>query len=400
MLYHMPMGFSHSVFIAQSVHEHVVYSTNAINGADNIINVLHPSVDRTLHGLYIDDVFLLGLDKTSCVAQYDRLVAAYTASRLPPHDKKCTRPTTAVTTVLGIEFTPATGRLALSPTRHRQLVSSTFRLLSCRTTTGRQLSTVVGSWTWPMLLFRPSLAALKHCYRFALKFTDTSHTLWPCVRRELAVLLALAPLLTASIKTANYHHLLATDASQLAAGVVQAPLAADLVRHVWPLAGVPECCLLPAAHLASTPLGYQPAMEHRRATLDVDGMAQLALNAIKSTTWSTIISSPWQRAAHINELELEAVILALRAVLSSSRRSSQVFRLHLLTDSSVVYHALLKGRSSSPALLRLLRRCSALALGGGLSLVLVWVPAAANPADAPSRSVTASTIIQGDVSAG
>lgn len=397
----LPMGFSHSVFIAQSVHEHVVYSGDAIDPADNIINVLHPSIDRPLHGLYIDDVFLLGLDKPACDAQYSRLFAAYTTRHLPPHPSKCTAPSTAVTTVLGIDLHPTTGHLALSPSRRHQLVSSTVRLLSHDTVTGRQLSAVVGSWTWPMLLCRPSLAALKHCYRFALMYEDVPHRLWPCVRRELAVLLALAPLLSASLTTTNYNQVFATDASQLAAGVVQAPLSTTWVRHVWPLAGVRECCLLPSDQPAPTPLGYQPAVEHRRATLDVVTMSNVARDTIQSTEWTTIVSSPWQRLAHINELELEAVILALRAVLSTARASPhRAYRVHLITDSSVVYHSLLKGRSSSPALLRLLRRCSALALGGGLSLVLVWVPSALNPADSPSRFLVASTIIQGDVNDG
>jgi len=242
----------------------------------------------------------------------------------------------------------------------------------------------LGSWTWQMLLNRPSFAALKHSYRFAQRFSDHHRPLWPCVRRELAVLLAMAPLLYADITTSDHHLVLATDASAFAAGVVQAPLHANWIRHVWPVMALRECVLLPHTELP-TPLAYQPAVKYRRDSLSVDHFTHRASATIESMPWTTIISSPWQRPAHINELELEAVLLALRAVLSSSHSSGTHRRLHLVTDSSVVYYALRKGRSSSPALLRLLRRCSALALGGGLSLALVWVPSAVNPADSASR---------------
>jgi len=57
----------------------------------------------------------------------------------------------------------------------------------------------------------------------------------------------------------------------------------------------------------------------------------------------------------------------------------------LLLDSTVAFFSLWKGRSSSPGLLLVLRKISALLLAGGLSLQPGWVPSAVNPADAPSR---------------
>ena len=380
----LPMGFSHSVFLAQSVHEHIIYRCSALNPKDNILNLLSPLLDRPVHGCYIDDLFLIGPDRDILDDQFDRVLAAYLACPLPPQNAKLKRPASTVTTLLGVDVDPATGRLALSPGRHRHVVMATLHVLQSPTVSGRELSALLGSWTWQMLLNRPSLAALKHSYHFARRFSDHRRPLWPCVRRELAVLLALAPLLYADITAPDHQLVLATDASAFAAGVVQAPLHADWIRHVWPVMALRECALLPHNELPA-PLAYQPAVEYRRDSLSVDHLTRCASTTIGSMTWTTIISSPWRRPAHINELELEAVLLALRAVLSSSHSSGTRRRLHLVTDSSVVYYALRKGRSSSPSLLRLLRRCSALALGGGLSLALVWVPSAVNPADSASR---------------
>jgi len=62
-------------------------------------------------------------------------------------------------------------------------------------------------------------------------------------------------------------------------------------------------------------------------------------------------------------------------------------RVYLLLDSTVAFFSLWKGRSSSPALLLVLRKISALLLASGLSLLPGWVPSAVNPADAPSRLI-------------
>jgi hypothetical protein len=60
-------------------------------------------------------------------------------------------------------------------------------------------------------------------------------------------------------------------------------------------------------------------------------------------------------------------------------------RVFLLLDSTVAFFSLWKGRSSSPALLLVLRKISALLLAGGISLMSGWLPSGNNPADAPSR---------------
>ena len=45
-------------------------------------------------------------------------------------------------------------------------------------------------------------------------------TLWPSVRRELSMLLSLLPLLEAHLHAPFFHRAIASDASELAAGVV------------------------------------------------------------------------------------------------------------------------------------------------------------------------------------
>jgi hypothetical protein len=105
--------------------------------------------------------------------------------------------------------------------------------------------------------------------------------------------------------------------------------------------------------------------------------------AVVADRWSTIVSSPWRSPEHINALELRAALLSLHWLLSyPSAHSSRVY---LLVDSTVALFALWKGRSSSPRLLVILRKISALLLASGTMLLPGWLPSAVNPADRPSR---------------
>ena len=73
----------------------------------------------------------------------------------------------------------------------------------------------------------------------------------------------------------------------------------------------------------------------------------------------------------------------MRWIPRSSDRHSR--RIVVLVDAKAVLGAAAKGRSSSPALLRLLRRLASLALAGDLLLRYAYVPSEDMPADPPSR---------------
>jgi ribonuclease HI len=104
---------------------------------------------------------------------------------------------------------------------------------------------------------------------------------------------------------------------------------------------------------------------------------------VESCKWHTVAASRWRKEEHINVLELRALCTALRWVLSF--RSAIGKRVLVLSDSQVVVGAVMKGRSSSPQLLRRLRALSALVLAGGVRLSVRWVRSELNPADEPSR---------------
>jgi hypothetical protein len=392
----LPMGFSHSVFLAQSVHEHILYESGAVQPADNIVFLASPYVDRPLHGLYVDDCVLIGTEQQRLLLVYRRVVDAYRAKRLPPKTAKCVEPTLQPVTVLGMDIDGRHASISLSVRRHAKLLLATASFLAQPLVTGRELAVIIGGWTWPMLLRRPLLAALKHSYTFAQRFDCAEpRPLWPVVRRELLVLVSLSPMLVCDLRMPLWPTLLATDASMEAAGVVAAPLSKQLRTALWPIMTHADSRLLPmdteSALLGTRPTHHwpvldasQPVLDHRRSTIDTSSLHVTATAAVEAARWTEIISAPWrQPVTHINELELHAVLIAVRWVLSHP--SAVGTQLMLLTDSSSIYFGMNKGRSSSPRVLSLLRRYAALLLGGGLTVLPAWVPSALNPADDASR---------------
>ena len=103
----------------------------------------------------------------------------------------------------------------------------------------------------------------------------------------------------------------------------------------------------------------------------------------RTADWHLLFRSDWERQEHQNVLELRTLINLGRHLARSQRSWGKKYL--VMTDSLVCLGALAKGRSSSPALLRLLRRWAAMRFGLGISFALRWVPSGRNVADGPSR---------------
>jgi hypothetical protein len=88
---------------------------------------------------------------------------------------------------------------------------------------------------------------------------------------------------------------------------------------------------------------------------------------------------------HSGLLECQGLLLLVKWLLRAVGRHHH--QVPILVDAKTILCAASKGRSSSPALLRILRKLAANVLAGGMSLRLVYVPSEDNPADAPSRGL-------------
>ena len=116
----------------------------------------------------------------------------------------------------------------------------------------------------------------------------------------------------------------------------------------------------------------------------VDGLeTPLANDLMAASSWKTVRSWFWKKAAHINVLELASAVSNLGSVV---KKHSSVRFVNFL-DSAVCRGALAKGRSASYALQPGLKRACALCIVADLYPAWPFSPTRLNVADDPSREL-------------
>ena len=99
--------------------------------------------------------------------------------------------------------------------------------------------------------------------------------------------------------------------------------------------------------------------------------------------WKDEFNRRWHQKAHINSLELEACLLAIKHQISRFKAVDK--RIFHLSDSYVCLSVISKGRTSSRILQRTLNKIAAHLLAHGLQLVVAHVESSENPTDRGSR---------------
>lgn len=359
----LPMGWSHSVLLAQRAHEHLLSTQVGLSPTDRISRSTDLRVDRTRHQVYVDDLALLGYDPSALRATQDRYIDVAERNGFVVKRSKVVRPSCVGVDVVGLEVDGREHTIGLSAEKLERLCQYTRGLLAAGECTGLDLAHIVGRWTWASLARRPALSAFSAVYRFIQCAGTRVFTLWPTVRRELEMVMGLAPLLYASTSAAWVDRVVATDASETGMGVVAAAAPRALVS---------------AAEVQGSAFGG-PSGVAALAAGSADDLRRFTSEA----SWRTIVSSQWRHEEHINVLELRAVLTAVRWTLSLPQSVNK--RLLVLCDSQVALGAVSKGRSSSQPLLRRLRALAALVMASGLCVTVRWIPTDLNPADEPSR---------------
>jgi len=436
----LPMGWSHAVYIAHSIHEHTLYSYRSgpyqFHPSDNLLFLQSPKITGAVHAVVIDDLVIVSDSKEECDRADLTAQLAYKAKDFLLKTEKHIPATTETVEAFGHEVDSTNKSIRLSPRKSLQLIIRTMKVLCLSEITGLELSSLIGDWLWTLLLHRPSLAILSHSYRFISMAKESSYQIWPSVRRELILLLLVFPLISARLSCPWFPDLIATDACNTGGAVVQSPLSSDDFNLLWPITASRHSLYFvmqqlsdhqrrkamdqfdsAIAHiefgedisleklLSESPL-IQPAVRYHLygnssfipqlpAPLSMAVNPTIVGPTISETfyewlsqlqsirPWSTLIATPWSYSQHINALELQSIVLAVRHVVSSPL--GQRTRLLVLSDSAVVTHTLLKGRSSSRNLVAGMRKIAALTLASGCTIQPCWIPTQFNPADEPSR---------------
>ena len=328
----LPMGFSHSVFLAQAVHEHIIDTkvpllsregrivrsplTIATDDYDRVsddgityyplcTSTLPPPtgdfiVNRLRHSVYIDDLNIYHHDAVMMNTAIDQYLLAMSSVGLPAKPSKIVRPTADGLDCLGIQVNGSAGEVGVSVNKLHTLRASTLRLIHIGECTGRELSHIIGRWTWAFLIRRPAMSIFSAVYKFIDCARDSRYTLWPSVCRELWTAAHIAPLLYASIQCDWAPIVIASDASEEAAGVVYRGATAARVQSLSTLRAVPG----------------EPI--HRSLQSFIDETVYNKGTREEESLWNVAIHHPWRNQhAHINEFETRSSLLGIKWSLKS-----------------------------------------------------------------------------------
>jgi len=351
----LPMGWSHSAYLAQVAHEHVISTHTTLAPADRITRHNDFQVDRTRHSVYIDDLGIIGTDPADVDARLDEYMAAMDAAGLPVKMSKTQYASADGVELIGIDIHGRNLTVGVHPTKLHKLVRRTEALLRLGRCTGEDMQRLVGHWTWALLPRRAAFSVLCKVYRFIESAGKRVFQVWPSVERELRVMVGLVPLLFASLSSPWFGQAVATDASKSGMGVVATPATPAELRDM---------------SLAKPPVDNGPVDRSLHPTLT-------------GKQWTDIVVSRWRYPDHINVLEMRAMDTAVRWAASFPRAVG--CRLLLWCDSTVCVFAARKGRSSEWRLIRRLRAMAATVLAFGILPYVNWIPTEVNPADEPSR---------------
>lgn len=218
-------------------------------------------------------------------------------------------------------------------------------------------------------------------FQFAALLLESSHfRLPPAVRLELEMLLDLFPLKYAELRVDTSLRVYASDASESGGDVTYCDLSLPQLRNL--VATVEET----RGRKVWNTFLQESIPEAEDRPLNTSSRVSRALSrCFDRFSFRTAIAMGWTFNQHINLLEVEVAILAVRHLLRSP-----VYRLRhviLFLNNSVTLGALSKGRSSSSAVNSGCRHVAAALLRGDIRPVLYWVPSALNPADDTSRAV-------------
>ena len=368
------MGFSWSSFIAQT--KLLTSCARAGLGVDVILCDDRPAPFDVsdVFGLATDDVVHFTSRGAECSVRRMRDLDAALASDgvLRNEEKDVTGVPSG--TAVGVDLCDGTF-LAPSASKLLFALAHGADLLSRPRVSPLELHSLLGLLQWFDLLNRPLYSALDRVYDFVRDpADDVARVLPDDVRSELLLALLLAPLMEADLSRPWLPLLTATDASDaFGFGACVCPVSAATAKSVGRHAEKRGDYVRLRRDGGPTDEAARP----RIGTPHVLGLSK--------SDFRTVLSVRAKEQAHSGLLEATGLVLLVEWLLRSVARRS--CRVPVLVDAKTVLCAAAKGRSSSPGLLRILRRLAALVFAGDLLLRLVYVPSEDNPADAPSRGV-------------
>ena len=391
----LAMGDCMACEYAQGAHTGVLLQKE-IATPDRLIS-LRQSLPRGMHhvGVIIDDLVIfqqiLTSDLEEAAASGTPTWGAQTALKarqayadvgLETNPKKAFSDA-ACASFWGIDIDGDKGIMRAANSRLWPAMFITMRIASLRLATVGLLEALAGTWV-SIFGVRRRLFCLLQVIFEPLGIEDQSMVirLSDELVDELVCLTVMAPLAMINLRAAYAPFMVATDASLSGMGGVKAEFSSafseELCRHA--LKKSSWAILLPPGKSRQKAHGVLDPSEELPDDFEysVHPLWELCARSCKfKTTWK----APCPANTHINVLEMRAHMREERRLC----RALMNMRIPTALDSQVVLGAVIKGRASSTALNKELRRNLGYPIGNDLYEYYMFFPSAMNRADGPSR---------------
>ena len=396
----LPMGFSWAFHLAHQAHMHLAATT--LTHAPFLRDrhpapVLGRGLETPLSALliYADNANHIGVERQRVQDDQDRLQQALHIRGLETHDvENCA----TLAESLGVRIDGLGGLVTPTAKRDWRLDRALQGLRARPVMSGEQLQVVVGHMTIRALLHRGLFSIFRHVYQFIEKCYTVRCRLWKSVAEEVEIFRALMPLGVADFKASWDQTVLCTDACLSGFAVMGRTLDPGAVgaigRHDerWRFRRQDGAVVAPRERaLDSTRVFDDP----RTVLPDVDGevfgdvemvenFPEVPREILETSCWNLLWNTPMHFKEPVHLIEARSVLGAVKHMARDFSKHGK--RILILNDNMGVVLAVQKGRCTSYALLRIVRRMSAHLLAAGIRCSIRWVPSEYNVADLPSRA--------------
>ena len=392
----LPMGFSWSFYLVQCIHEESVCRALNIPRSGLVLDGYPPPslvLDEYLAMPYCDNSHVIALNLDKCNAGSTAAQGDLRALGFSVHEEETAH--TLFKTLGGI-IDGEVGEVRSTSERLWLLIRS-FEYIADHPVHPHEVQRLLGHAMVVCTINRYGMCIFRHLYDFVQR-EGGYQWLNLRARNECLNFVGLIPMLYASMRRPWSTTLNCTDASPDGYGICQREVNYDTVasigrwqerwryKHLPPEQWAPRRRALGLNVLESwdTVIGTNPEDHECDDIIDNSDFPEVPLHILNPRLWRTKKMGKWGNSReHITLKEGRALVLAVRRLTRASKNRGKK---HLFfVDNLALALAINKGRAHNFSLLRIAQQVSALAIAGGFTVRVRWVPSELNVSDGPSR---------------
>ena len=392
----LPMGFSWSFYLVQSLHVQACIKSAEGTSEDIVLDSRPaPTLEdiKTIAMPYCDNTHVLSLRADSAQGGQDSLKKCLEEWGFEMHEELGA--STFYPTLGGV-IDGAEGTVRPNHDRFWN-ISFAFQFITKRAVSSDLVQRLLGHAMVILVLNRAGMGVFRSLYDFAGRgFQKT--WLWPSAKRECLQFVGILPLLFCDMRMGWSNTVFCTDASPSGFGICERQLDISEVASIgsWHERWRYKRTSPDEWNPRQRALGLDPfsdistACSNPHAFEWADGFSrnemfeEVPQKILDENDWHVAKVGLWKYShEHITLKEARTVVLAIRrATRTASLRGKKLL---LLVDNLALALMLGKGRSSNYGMLRVAQKIGALLLAGQVVLRVRWIPSEWNISDGPSR---------------